>query len=79
MPGDNENVLGEALSALREAIRYNETGLAHWAFPSRFLTCAANATTKKSRPRRRRAVNSGQRSQSFSFGVFDLFFGSVGQ
>ena len=52
--------LGEALSAVREAFHDSETGLAHPASPSRFLTCTANAGTKKSRPRRGRAVNSGQ-------------------
>ena len=78
MPGERKNLLSEALSTVREAIRYNETGSAHPASPSRFRTCAANARTKKPRPRRGRAVNSGQRSQSFSFGVSGLFFGRVG-
>ena len=72
-------MLGEALAATREAIRDNETGSAHPASPSRFRTCTANARTKKSRPRRGRAVNSGQRSQSFPFGVSDIFLGRVGQ
>ena len=35
-------MLGEALSAVREAIRDNETASAHPAFPSRFRTCTAN-------------------------------------
>ena len=79
MPGERKNLLGEALSAVREAIRDNETGSAYLASPSRFRTCTANARTKKSRPRRGRAVNSGQRSQSFSLSVSDLFLGRVGQ
>ena len=72
-------MLGEALSAVREAIRDNETGSAHPASPSRFRTCSVNARTKKSRPRRNRAVNNGQRSQNFPLGVSDLFLGRVGQ
>ena len=79
MPGERKNLLGEALSAVREAIRDNETGSAHPASPSRFHTCTANARTKKSRPRRNRAVTSGQRSQNFPVGVSGLFFGRVGQ
>ena len=71
-------MLGEALSAVREAIRDNETGPAHPASSSRFRTCTANARTNKSRPRRGLAVNSYQRSQSSSFGVSDLFLGRVG-
>ena len=34
MPEKRKNVLGEALSAVREAIRDNETGSAHPASPS---------------------------------------------
>ena len=79
MPGERKNLLGEALSTVREAIRDNETGSAHPASPSRFRTCIANARINKSRPHGGRAVNSGQPSQSFSFGVFDLFLGRVGQ
>ena len=41
--------------------------------------CIANARTKKSRPRRGWAVNSGQRSQRFPFGVSGLYHGRVGQ
>ena len=69
----------EALSAVREAVRDGETGSAHPASPSWFCTCTADARTKKSCPRRGRAVNSGQRSQSFPLGVSDLFLGRVGQ
>ena len=72
-------MLGEALSVVRQAIRDNETGSAHPASPSRFRACTANARTKKSRPRRGRAVNSGQRSQSLSSSVSDLCLGRVGQ
>ena len=72
-------MLGEALSAVCEAIRDNEIWSAHPASPSRFRTCTANARTQHSSPRRGRAVNSGQHSQSFSFGVSDLFFGRVGR
>ena len=72
-------MLGEVLSAVREAIHDTETGSAHPASPSRFRTCTAKAKTKKSRPRSSRAVNSGQRSQSFPFGVSGLFLGRVGQ
>ena len=79
MPGEMKNVLGDALPAVREVIHYNETGSAHPASPSRLRTCTANARTKKSRPRRGRAVNSGQLSRSFRFGVSDLFLGRVGQ
>ena len=79
MPGERENLLGEAFCAVREDIRDNETGSAHPASPSRFRTCTSNARTKKSRPRRDRAVNSGQSAQSFPFGVSDLFLGRVGQ
>ena len=66
-------MIGEALSAVRKAIRDIWTGSAHPAFPSRFCTCSANARTKKCRPRRGRAVNTGQRSQRSTFGVSDLF------
>ena len=79
MPGERKNLLGEALSAVREAIRDNETESAHPASPSRFRTCTANARTKKSRPRRDWGVISGQRSQNFSFGVSDVFPGTFGQ
>ena len=79
MPGERKNLLGEPLSAVREAIRDNETGSAQLASPSRLRTCTANERTKKSRPRLGRAVNSGQRSQSFPFGVSNLFLGRVDQ
>ena len=79
MPGERTNMLGGARSAVHEAIRGNETGSAHPASPSRFSTCTANRKTKKSRPRRGRAVNSGQHSQSFSFGVYDVLHKRVGQ
>ena len=72
-------LLDEALSAVREAIRDNEIGSANPASPSRFRTCTANARTKKSRARRGRTVNRSQRSQSFPFGVSDLFLERVGQ
>ena len=72
-------MLGEARSAVREAIRDNEIGSAHPASLSRFRTCTANARTKKSRPRRNRAVNSSQRSQNFPLGVSDLNLGRVSQ
>ena len=72
-------MLGEALSSVREEIRDSETGSAHPASPNRFLTCTADVGTKKSRPRRCRTVNSGQRSQRSSFGGFDLFFGRAGR
>ena len=72
-------MLVEALSAVREAIRDSETGSAHPASPRRFRTCAANEGTKKSRPRRGRAVKSGQRSQRSSFGGFDLLFIRAGR
>ena len=72
-------MLDEARSAVREAIRDNETGSVHSTSPSRFRTYTANARTKKSRLRRGRAVNSGQRSQSFPLGVSDAFLGRVGQ
>ena len=66
-------MLGEALFAVREAIRDSKTGSAYPASLSRFFTSTANSRAKKSRPRRDRAVNSGQRSQRFPFGVADLF------
>ena len=72
-------MLGEALSAVCEASRGSETRSARPASPSRFRTCTANATTKKSRPRRGRAVRSDQRSQTFPFGVSGLFLRRVGQ
>ena len=72
-------MLGEALSAVRKVIRDNETGSAHPASPSRFRTSPVNARTKKTRPRRNRDVNSGQRSQSFPLGVSDLILGRVGK
>ena len=79
MSGERKTLLGEAYSAVLEAIRDNETGSAHPASTSRLRTCTANERTKKSRPRRNRAVNSGQRSQNFPFSVFDLFLGRVGK
>ena len=79
MPGERKNLLGETFSAVRKDIRDNETGSAHLASPSRFRTCTANAGTKKSRPRRDWAVNSGRCSQSFPFRVSDLLLGHVGQ
>ena len=72
-------MLGEAFSTVREEIRHSETGLAHPTFPRRFLTCTGNAGAKKSRPRRDRAVNSGQRSQRSPYGGFNLFFGRAGR
>ena len=79
MPVKSKKQLGGALSAVREAVRDSETRSAHPASPSQFRTCTATARTKKFRPRRGRAVNSGQRSQCFPFGVSDLFLGRVGQ
>ena len=78
MPGERKNLLGEALSAVREAIRNNETEPAHPASPSRFRNCTANARTNKSRPCINRAVNSDQRSHTFHFGVTDLLLQHVG-
>ena len=72
MPGERKHSLGETLSAVHEAIRDNEIGSAHPASPSRFRTCTADTRTKNCRPCRGRAVNSGQRSQSFPFDVADL-------
>ena len=79
MSVERKPLLGEALSAVREAIRDSETKSAHLASPSRFRTCTANAKTKKSRPRRGQAVKSGQRSQRFPFAVSDLFLGRFGR
>ena len=42
MPVERENFLGEALSALREAIRENEAGSAHLASSRRFHTPTGN-------------------------------------
>ena len=58
-----------------EDIRGSETGSAHPTTPSPFRTSTANERIKKSCPRRGRVVNTGQRSQSFSFGISDLFLG----
>ena len=63
-------MLGEAISAVREAIRDSDTGSAHPASSSRFRTCTASARTNKYRPRRDRADNSGQRSQRLPFGCY---------
>ena len=71
----DENFLCEALSAIHEEIRDSGTGSAHPASLRRFRICTANPGAKTPRPRRGRAVNNGQRSQRFSFGGFDLFFG----
>ena len=79
MPGEKKNLLGEALSDVREAICDSETGSAHPASPRRFRTCTASEKTKKSCQRRNRTVHSSQRSQSFPFGVSDLILGRVGQ
>ena len=79
MPVKIKELFGEVLYAVREAIRDCETGSAHPASPRRFRTCAANARTKKSRPRRGRALSSGQHSQRFPFGFSDLFLGRVRQ
>ena len=76
---DKKPLLGEAFSAVREPIRDGEAGSTHPTSPSRLRTCAANARAKKLRPRRGRAVNSGQRSQRFFFGVSDLFLRGVGR
>ena len=43
MQVERENLLGEALSSVREAIRNNETGSAYWASPSRLRTRTSNA------------------------------------
>ena len=72
-------MLGEALSAVRKAICDNQTGSAHPASPCRFRSRTANARIEKCRPRCGRAVNNGQRSQSFPFGISDLFLGRIGQ
>ena len=79
MPVERKNQLVKALFAVRETIHDSETGSAHPASSIRFRTCTASARTKKSRPRRDRAENSGQRSQSYPFEVSDLFLGRVGQ
>ena len=79
MPEESINLLGEALSAVGEGIRGNDTGSAPTPSPSQFRTCTADAGTKNPCPRRDRAINSGQRSQSFPFGVSDLFLGLVGE
>ena len=68
MPVERKHLLGEPPSDVREAIRDGGTGSAHLA-PSRFHACTMNAKNNKPRPRRGRAVNSGQRSQGFPFGV----------
>ena len=46
MQGERKNFLGEALSAVREANRDNETGSAYPASPSRFRTCTAKFECK---------------------------------
>ena len=74
-----KKMLGEALSAVRKAIRDRDTGSAHPASPSRSRTCTANAGAKRSRPRCGRAVNGGQRSQWSSFAFFALFFRRAGR
>ena len=79
MTVERKHLLGEALSAVCEAIRDSETGSALSASPSQFRTCTANAGTKKSRPHRGRAVNSSQRTQRSPFGVSDLYLGRVGR
>ena len=77
MPVEKKQLVREALSAVSEAILDSETGSAHPASPIRLSTCTANAETKKSRPRRGRAVHSGHRSKRFRFGVSDLFFSAL--
>ena len=71
--GERKHLLGEALSAVREAIHDNETGSAHPASPSRFRTCIANARTKKSRPRRGRDVTKAS-ARKASLSAFPTHF-----
>ena len=47
MPVERNKLLGEALSAVREALRQNETGSAHPASSGRFRTCTANVGTQE--------------------------------
>ena len=61
MPVERKTLRGEARSAVRGDICDSETGSVQQASPSRLRTCTTNARTKKSRPRRDRAVNSRQR------------------
>ena len=79
MSVERKNFLGEARSAVRAAFCDNETESVDPASPSWFLSFTANERTNKCGPRRGRALNSGQRSQRFPFGVSDLFLGRVGQ
>ena len=53
--GEEMFLLGEALSAGREEIRDNETGLAHPASAGRFCTPTGMLESTKFRPRRNRA------------------------
>ena len=78
MQVERKKLLGEALSAVRKAIREGETGWTHPPPPSWFRTCTANAGTQEIGLRRRRAVSNGRRSQGPPFAVFDLFFGRTG-
>ena len=78
MPVARKIIIGEAFSAVCEEVRDSDTGSAHPAFLRRFPTSTANEGTEKSRRRRGRAVDSGQRSQRSSFGGFDLFIGRAG-
>ena len=74
-----EPLLGEAVSAVYEAIRHSETG---WAHPTPLVDSAlktATAGIKKCRPRRGRADNSSQPPQMFSFGYVGLFRGRAGR
>ena len=50
-----KNLLGEVLSAVCEAIRESETGLAHPASAGRSRTPTGNAGIHENRPRRTRA------------------------
>ena len=63
------NLLGEALSAVREAIRDSDTGSTHPSSAGRFRTSTGNAGIHE--------ISSAP--QLCSFGIFDLFPGRAGR
>ena len=74
-----KNLVGEALSAVREAIRDSETGLAHPASAGRFRTLTGNAGTHEISSTPQPCSLTAASLPRSCLGVFDLFLGRAGR
>ena len=76
---EREDLLGEALSAVREEIRDTETGLANAVSVGRFRTHGECWNPRNSVRAAVVLTDRGQRLPRSSLGVSDLFLGRAGQ